>query len=62
MSLLAGALFGWTTGTAVAAPAYTVGVTIAFLAARWLLRDSVRRHAGAWLRPIERGVARDGAF
>lgn len=62
MSLLAGALFGRATGTAVAALGYTAGVTTAFLAARWLLRDRVRRNAGAWLRPIERGVARDGAF
>lgn len=62
MSLLAGALFGRVGGTAVAALGYTAGVTAAFLAARWLLRDYVRRSAGAWLEQIERGVARDGAF
>jgi uncharacterized membrane protein YdjX (TVP38/TMEM64 family) len=62
MSLLAGALFGRTTGTAVAALAYTAGVTVAFLAARWLLRERVQRNAGPWLARIERGVARDGAF
>jgi uncharacterized membrane protein YdjX (TVP38/TMEM64 family) len=62
MSLLAGALFGRATGTAVAALGYTAGVTIAFLAARGLLRDWVRARAGNWLRRIERGVERDGAF
>lgn len=62
MSLLAGALFGRAAGTAVAALAYTTGVTVAFLAARWLLRERVRRRAGAWLRRVERGVARDGAL
>ena len=61
MSLLAGALFGRIAGTGVAALGYTAGVTVAFLAARWLFRDRVRRHSGAWLRRIESGVARDGA-
>lgn len=61
MSLLAGALFGRAAGTAVAVLAYTTGVTIAFLAARGLLRDRVRRYSGPWLQRIERGVARDGA-
>lgn len=62
MSLLAGALFGRTLGTAVAALGYTAGVTTAFLAARWLLRDRVRRYSGEWLGRFERGVERDGAF
>jgi uncharacterized membrane protein YdjX (TVP38/TMEM64 family) len=62
MTLLAGALFGRAAGTAVAALGYTAGVTLAFVAARWLLRDRVCRHGGAWLRRVESGVARDGAF
>ena len=62
MSLLAGALFGRLVGTGVACIAYTAGVTTAFLAARWLLRERVRQSAGAWLGRIERGVERDGAF
>jgi uncharacterized membrane protein YdjX (TVP38/TMEM64 family) len=62
MSLLAGALFGRHLGTAVASVAYTAGVTAAFLAARCLLRDRVRRNAGRWLERVERGVGRDGAF
>lgn len=63
MCLLAGALFGRTAGTAVASLGYTAGVTIAFLASRWLLRDRVRRRfGGKWLGRFERGVARDGAY
>jgi uncharacterized membrane protein YdjX (TVP38/TMEM64 family) len=62
VTLLAGALFGRPVGVAAASLAYTIGVTTAFLAARWLLRDWVRRHAGHRLRGVERGFARDGAF
>jgi len=63
MCLLAGALFGRTAGTAVASLGYTAGVTTAFLASRWLLRERVRRRfGGKWLGRVERGVARDGAY
>jgi uncharacterized membrane protein YdjX (TVP38/TMEM64 family) len=63
MSLLAGALFGRTAGTLVASFGYTAGVTVAFLASRWLLRERVRRRfAGKWLGRFERGVERDGAY
>jgi uncharacterized membrane protein YdjX (TVP38/TMEM64 family) len=63
MCLLAGALFGRTAGTAVASLGYTAGVTVAFLASRWLLRDRVRRRfGGTWLGRVERGMARDGVY
>jgi uncharacterized membrane protein YdjX (TVP38/TMEM64 family) len=62
MSLLAGCLFGRWLGTGVASLAYTAGVTIAFLAARGLLREPLRRRFGDRLRRIERGFERDGAF
>jgi uncharacterized membrane protein YdjX (TVP38/TMEM64 family) len=63
MSLLSGALFGRTVGTVVASLGYTAGVTTAFLVARWLLQERVRRRfGGRWLRQVERGVARDGAY
>src|SRR5829696_7737439 len=42
MCLLAGALFDRTAGTVVASLGYTTGVTAAFLASRWLLRDRIR--------------------
>ena len=42
---------------------FDCGVTIAFLASRWLLRDRIRRRfGGRWLRKVENGVARDGAY
>lgn len=63
MCLLAGALFDRTTGTVVASLGYTAGVTAAFLASRWLLRERIRRRfGGRWLRRVESGVARDGAY
>jgi uncharacterized membrane protein YdjX (TVP38/TMEM64 family) len=62
MTLLAGALFGRTTGTAIACLAYTTGVTVSFLVSRSLLRDRVRRRAGPWLGRFERGIERDGGF
>jgi len=61
-SLLAGALFGTALGAVVATLAYTTGVTVSFLAARWLLRERVRRSVGGWLRRVERGVSRDGGW
>jgi uncharacterized membrane protein YdjX (TVP38/TMEM64 family) len=63
MCLLSGALFGRAAGTAVASLGYTAGVTTAFLAARWLLQERVRRRfGGTWLGRVERGIARDGAY
>ena len=63
MSLLSGALFGRTAGTLVCSLGYTAGVTVAFLTARWLLQERVRRRfGGRWLGKVERGVARDGAY
>jgi uncharacterized membrane protein YdjX (TVP38/TMEM64 family) len=63
MTLLSGAMFGRTAGTVVASLGYTAGVTVAFLFARRLLQERVRRRfGGKWLRKVEHGVARDGAY
>ena len=40
----------------------TAGATLAFLAARYLLRDSVTRRFGARLDEVHRGMDRNGAF
>jgi uncharacterized membrane protein YdjX (TVP38/TMEM64 family) len=62
-SLLGGFLFGPLAGAAVASLAYVTGVTAAFLAARGLLRERVRRRFdGPRLRRVEAGFARDGAY
>lgn len=62
MTLLAGWLFGPWLGLLVASLAYTAGVTSAFLATRWLLREPARRRFGPRLRAVERGFAREGAY
>ncbi len=62
LTLAGGALFGVVVGTVAVSFASTIGATLAFLIARFVLRDAVRSRFGARLRPIEEGVARDGAF
>ncbi len=62
MTLAAGALFGFWQGFVIVSFAASIGATLAFLAARYLLRDSVRSRFGARLATIDAGIARDGAF
>jgi len=62
MTLLAGALFGVLTGTVLVSFASTIGATLAFLAARFLLRDSVQQKFGNRLKAINEGIEKDGAF
>lgn len=62
MTLLAGALFGVVTGTVLVSFASTIGASLAFLTARFLLRDSVQKKFGNRLKAINEGVERDGAF
>ncbi len=62
MTLIAGALFGLLWGTAIVSFASTLGATLAFLASRFLLRDWVQQRFGDRLRPINEGIAREGAF
>ena len=62
MTLAAGAIFGLLWGTVIVSFASTIGATLAFLAARFLLRDWVQARFGDRLRPINEGVAREGAF
>jgi pyruvate/2-oxoglutarate dehydrogenase complex dihydrolipoamide dehydrogenase (E3) component/uncharacterized membrane protein YdjX (TVP38/TMEM64 family) len=62
MTLAGGAIFGLLVGTIVVSFASSVGATLAFLAARFLLRDWVQRRFGARLKAVNEGVAREGAF
>lgn len=62
MTLAAGALFGLVTGTVLVSFASSIGATLAFLVSRFLLRDTVQRKFGSRLKPINEGIARDGAF
>ena len=62
MTLAAGAIFGPFWGAVIASFASTLGATLAFWSARYLLRDWVQARFGDRLKPINEGMARDGAF
>jgi pyruvate/2-oxoglutarate dehydrogenase complex dihydrolipoamide dehydrogenase (E3) component/uncharacterized membrane protein YdjX (TVP38/TMEM64 family) len=62
MTLAAGALFGLGWGMLIVSFASSIGATLAFLAARYLLRDSIQAKFGARLADIDKGIEKDGAF
>src|SRR5690625_254677 len=60
MTLAAGALFGLWQGLLLASFASSIGATLAFLVARFVLRDTVRQRFGDKLRAVNRGIERGG--
>ena len=62
MTLLGGALFGFWVGAAVVSFASSIGATLAFLVARFLLGGAVQKKYAAQLAKVNEGVAREGAF
>lgn len=62
MTLAAGALFGVVVGTILVSFASTIGATLAFLASRYVLRDTIEARFGDRLKAINAGLERDGAF
>ncbi|MEN8168469.1 MAG: FAD-dependent oxidoreductase [Pseudomonadota bacterium] len=62
MTLAVGAVFGLAWGTLLVSFASTIGATLAFLIARFLLRDLVQARYGDRLQSINEGMERDGAF
>ena len=62
LTLAGGAVFGLLWGTVIVSFASTAGATLAFLAARFLFRDSINSRFGARLKAINQGIDRDGAF
>lgn len=62
MTLVGGAIFGLLWGTIIVSFASTIGATLAFLVARFLLRDSVQRRFGDSLKKVNAGVRRDGGL
>jgi len=62
LSLAAGALFGLLWGTVIVSFASSIGATLAFLVARFLAGDWVRRRFGVRLQAVDRGIEREGAF
>ncbi|MCE2969411.1 MAG: FAD-dependent oxidoreductase, partial [Burkholderiales bacterium] len=62
MTLVGGALFGFWVGLVLVSFASSIGATLAFLAARLVLRDWVQGKFGDKLAPINAGIEREGAF
>lgn len=62
MTLMGGAIFGFSKGLVLVSFASAIGATFAFLSSRFLLRDWVQAKFGERLKPINDGVAKDGPF
>jgi len=62
LTLAGGAVFGVLWGTLIVSFASSIGATLAFLAARFLFRDTVKTKFGARLKAIDEGVAKEGGF
>ena len=62
LTLGAGALFGWVGGVVLVSFSSTCGATLAFLSARFLLRDWVRDRWQRQLKNLDKALEREGAF
>jgi len=62
MTLAGGALFGVVRGLVLVSFASTIGAALAFLVARFVLRDGLRARYRERLQRIDAGLERDGAF
>jgi uncharacterized membrane protein YdjX (TVP38/TMEM64 family) len=62
LTLAGGALFGLVWGTLIVSFASSIGATLAFLAARFLFRDTVKSRFGDRLAAIDAGLAKDGPY
>lgn len=59
LTLAGGFLFGSVFGTLLVNLGATTGATLAFLAARHMLRDWVEQKFGRWLEPLQQGFAKN---
>lgn len=62
LTLAGGAFFGNLLGLAAVSVASTAGASLAFLAARFLFRDTLRQRYAETVRRMDRGIEKDGAF
>ncbi len=62
LTLLGGALFGVLAGTIIVSFASTIGATLAFLAARFILRNWVQTKFKNQLEKVNQGVKNEGGF
>ena len=62
LTLAGGAIFGLGWGLVIVSFASCIGATLAFLAARFVLRDSIHNRFSQRLDEINKGIEKDGAF
>lgn len=62
LTLAGGAIFGLLTGFVIISFASSIGALLAFLSARFLFRDAIKKRFSDKLAPIEKGIEKDGAF
>ena len=62
LTVAAGAQFGLLLGTLIVSFASTIGATLAFLASRFLLRDTIESRFGEKLKTFNKNIDKDGAF
>jgi pyruvate/2-oxoglutarate dehydrogenase complex dihydrolipoamide dehydrogenase (E3) component/uncharacterized membrane protein YdjX (TVP38/TMEM64 family) len=62
LTLAGGAIFGFVQGFVLVSFASTVGATLAFLAARYVLREWVQQRFGEKLKPMNDGIEKEGSF
>lgn len=62
MTLLGGAVLGLIWGTIIVSFASSIGATLAFLVSRYVLRDWVVNRFEKYLKTVNDGVDKDGAF
>lgn len=62
LTLAAGALFGFTIGIVLTSISSTIGATLAFLLARYLLQDYIQAKYAKNLQTINQGIAVEGSF
>ncbi len=62
LTLAGGAVFGFGRGLVIVSFASSLGATVSFLVARYVLRSSIEARFGKRLAEINRGITRDGAF
>jgi len=62
LTLAGGAIFGLLTGFVIISFASSIGALLAFLGARCLFSDTIKKRFADKLAPIEKGIKKDGAF
>ncbi|WP_445426583.1 FAD-dependent oxidoreductase [Alishewanella sp. HL-SH06] len=62
LTVASGALFGLWQGLLLVSFASSIGATLAFLVARYMLRSTLQQKFSTRLKAIDQGIERDGAF